>query len=155
VPQLRLVTEIQASADACFALSLDVDVHRQSTGGDEEVVAGVMTGEMALGDSVTWRARHFGVPWRMTSKITAYDRPRRFVDEQQSGPFAAWHHEHRFAEQDGVTTMTDLVDYRSPAGPIGALVDRIALERYMTDLLGRRNSFLKSAAESRGTPTPS
>ncbi|PAX90951.1 cyclase, partial [Streptomyces albidoflavus] len=28
---------------------------------------------MALGDTVTWRARHFGVVWRMTSRITAYD----------------------------------------------------------------------------------
>src|SRR5437667_12407456 len=33
----------------------------------------------SLGETVTWRARHFGVPWTVTSKITALDRPSRFV----------------------------------------------------------------------------
>jgi ligand-binding SRPBCC domain-containing protein len=154
VPHLHLVTEIDAPAEVCFALSLDVDVHRQSTGGDEEVVAGVMTGEMKLGNQVTWRARHFGIPWRMTSKITEYEHPIRFVDEQKSGPFASWHHEHRFVENNGVTTMTDVVDYRSPAGPIGVLVDRVALERYMTNLLNGRNAFLKEQAEARSSSRP-
>jgi hypothetical protein len=46
--------------------------------------------------------------------------------------------------------MTDLVDYRSPLGPIGSLVDRIRLERYMVELLQRRNEFLRRAAESQG-----
>ena len=148
MPHLHLVTQIDASAKTCFGLSLDVDLHRLSTGGHEEIVAGVRSGEMRLGDQVTWRARHFGIPWRMTSKITDYERPTRFVDEQQSGPFASWHHEHRFEEHDGVTTMTDLVDYRSPAGPLGTLVNRVVLERYMTNLLNRRNAFLKAQAEA-------
>ena len=148
MPHLHLVTQIHASAETCFGLSLDVDLHRLSTGGHEEIVAGVRSGEMRLGDQVTWRANHFGIPWRMTSKISDYERPTRFVDEQQSGPFASWYHEHRFEEHDGVTTMTDLVDYRSPAGPIGTLADRVVLERYMTNLLDRRNSFLKAQAEA-------
>ena len=142
-----MVTQINAPAETWFALSLDVDLHRLSTGGHEEIVAGVRSGEMRLGDQVTWRARHFGIPWRMTSKITDYERPTRFADEQQSGPFASWHHEHRFEEHDGVTTMTDLVDYRSPAGPLGTLVDRVVLERYVTNLLDRRNVFLRPQAE--------
>ena len=43
---------------------------------------------MSLGQTVTWQARHFGLPFRMTSKITEYERPTHFVDEQVSGPFA-------------------------------------------------------------------
>jgi ligand-binding SRPBCC domain-containing protein len=44
---------------------------------------------MKLGDTVTWRARHFGIAFQMTSAITDYERPIRFVDEQQRGPFSA------------------------------------------------------------------
>ena len=83
-----------------------------------------------------------------TRATSDYERPTRFVDEQQSGPFASWHHEHRFDEHEGVTTMTDLVEYRSPAGPLGTLVDRVVLERYMTNPLERRNTFLKTRAEA-------
>jgi ligand-binding SRPBCC domain-containing protein len=32
----------------------------------------------------------------MTSRITEWSRPERFVDEQVRGPFAAFRHEHLF-----------------------------------------------------------
>lgn len=41
-------------------------------------IGGVTTGVMRLGDSVTWR-----VVFRMTSAITEYQPPSRFVDEQR------------------------------------------------------------------------
>lgn len=44
--------------------------------------------------------------------------------------------------------MTDVVDYRSPLGPIGSLVDRLRLERYIVELLQRRNEFLRGAVEA-------
>jgi hypothetical protein len=45
--------------------------------------------------------------------------------------------------------MTDLVRYRSPAGPLGRLVDRVFLERYMRRLLMLRNAWLKDNLEAR------
>ena len=147
VPRLELVTMIDAPPERCFDLSLDVDLHTQSTGAREEIVAGVRSGRMVLGDDVTWRAWHFGIPFRMTSAITEYERPARFVDEQTRGPFSSWRHEHRFEPDGDGTRMVDVVDYRSPMGPIGSLVDRIRLERYMVDLLRRRNEFLRVRAE--------
>jgi ligand-binding SRPBCC domain-containing protein len=148
VPHLEVATTIDAPSSVCFDLCLDVGLHTQSTGAREEIVGGVRSGRMVLGDDVTWKAWHFGIPFTMTSKITEYERPVRFVDEQTRGPFASWRHEHRFEGRDGSTLMTDVVDYRSPLGPIGSLVDRVRLERYMVELLERRTEFLRQAAES-------
>ena len=147
MPHLELVTLIEAAPKRCFDLSFDVDLHTKSTGAREEIVAGVRSGQMVLGDDVTWKAWHFGIPFRMTSANTEYERPPRFVDEQTRGPFASWRHEHRFESNNGGTRMVDVVDYRSPMGPIGSLVDRTRLERYMVDLLRRRNEFLRVRAE--------
>ncbi len=149
MPHLELTTTIAAPPERCFDLSLDVDLHTKSTGAREEIVGGIRSGRMRLGDEVTWKAWHFGVPFRMASSITEYERPARFVDEQTRGPFATWRHEHRF-ELDGErrTRMVDLVDYDSPLGPIGRVVDRVRLERYMIELLQRRNEFLRHAAET-------
>jgi len=113
----------------------------------ERVVAGPRSGSMMLGDSVTWQARHFGIPFRMTSHIAEYDPPSRFVDEQTRGPFASWWHEHRFEPMNSGTLMTDVVRYTSPAGLIGRLVDRAFLQRYMTRLLAQRNAWLKQELE--------
>lgn len=106
-----------------------------------------MSGQLTIGDSVTWQARHFGMPFRMTSKVTEYEAGLRFVDEQQSGPFAYWWHEHRFIPLDGKTEMTDFVRYRAPVGFVGRLVDRVALRRYMVGLLESRNAWLKADLE--------
>lgn len=111
------------------------------------MVAGVRQGEMAEGETVTWRARHFGIPWRMTSVISAYERPMRFVDEQTAGPFHTWWHEHRFEETPSGTTMIDEVEFSSPFGPLGRLVNRLLLERYLTTLLIERNRWLREELE--------
>ncbi len=148
--ELVLRTAIRASADECFRLSLSVDAHTASMGRSKErAIPGVTQGEMALDQSVTWQARHFGIPFRMTSAITAYDCPYRFVDEQQRGPFRAWWHEHTFVERDGSTAMTDVVRYLVPAGPLGRLVDAVRLRAYMQRLLEARNAWLRSELERR------
>jgi ligand-binding SRPBCC domain-containing protein len=151
MPTFRLETVVAAPVVDCFELSLSVDAHTSSMGASgEKVVAGVTSGTMKLHDTVTWRARHFGVTFDMTSAITAYERPTRFVDEQQRGPFRLWHHEHRFsATGSGSTLMVDVVRFRAPLGPLGAVADALLLGRYMPHLLRRRNDWLKRTLESR------
>ena len=59
----------------------------------------------------------------------------------------------RMLERRGnATLMIDIIDFTSPVGPIGRVVDYIALERYMTKLIAQRNDFLKAAAESQLPP---
>ncbi|GAA5021581.1 hypothetical protein GCM10023258_11070 [Terrabacter aeriphilus] len=145
MPTFRLATLVPASAEDCFDLSLSVDAHVASMGrSDEQAVRRPAGGLLGPGDEVTWRARHFGLPFTMTSAITAFDRPVRFVDEQQRGPFAAWWHEHTFTAGDsGTTLMTDTIRYAAPLGPLGRLAERAVLDRYLPRLLAERNEWLR------------
>lgn len=144
MPAIVLENWIAAPPHECFELSLSVDAHLASMGDSEErVVAGVTAGVMGQDDTVTWRARHFGVPFRMTSRISECDAPSRFVDEMVSGPFRAWRHEHQFVAADGGTTMLDRVEFESPAGVIGRGANRLFLTRYMQRLLETRNTWLR------------
>lgn len=148
MPYIRLITHIAAPPEICFDVSRDVAVHLASSP-SERVVDGVRRGMMNLNDEVTWRARHFGVPWRMTSRIVEYLRPHQFVDEMQSGPFGRWWHRHAFEPTGTGTRMVDHVEYASPFGPLGSIVDRLVLTRYMTHLLRRRNQYVRAVAEER------
>lgn len=140
---------IAASPEECFDLSLDVEAHASSMArSGERIVGGRATGVMALGDTVTWQARHFGVPFRMTSTITEWTRPGRFVDEQVKGPFARWWHEHLFDGDGQMTRMTDRVSYRAPAGPLGSVIDRAVLTTYMRQLILERSAWLKVELEN-------
>jgi ligand-binding SRPBCC domain-containing protein len=148
---IRLETVIAAPAGDCFDLSLSVDAHTASMRRSvERAIGGVTSGVMKLGDTVTWRARHFGIAFRMTSAITEYQYPIRFVDEQLHGPFRRWWHEHTFtATRSGETVMGDVVQFKSPLGPLGSLADRLILDRYMPHLLRQRNAWLKTTLEAR------
>jgi ligand-binding SRPBCC domain-containing protein len=137
-------TRLSLTPAEAFDLSLRVDVHTASLAHSCERASANAGSMLGLGDEVTWRARHFGLPWTMTSKIVKWDRPSRFVDEQESGPFATFRHEHVFEPHGGGTRMTDRVAFRAPLGPIGRLFEKAVLGRYMRRLIQTRNGFLAS-----------
>lgn len=149
MPVLRLSTVIDAPMARCFDLARSVDLHTLSaehTG--EQIVAGVRRGLMGLDDEVTWSARHLGVRQRLSTRITAFDRPRHFRDSMLRGAFARFDHDHFFAEQGGRTEMRDVFDYDAPLGPLGDLVERLFLDDYLRRFLERRNREIKRVAES-------
>lgn len=127
-----------------FDLSLSVDAHTASLAASGERATTSVGATLGLGDDVTWRARHFGLPWTMTSRIVEWERPTRFVDEQVHGPFAMFRHEHLFEPHGADTRMTDRVKFRAPYGPIGTVVERVFLARYLCHLIQTRNAYLAS-----------
>ncbi|MBQ1442438.1 MAG: SRPBCC family protein [Renibacterium sp.] len=141
--RLVLRTVSSLGVQELFDRSLSIDEHTASMAESAETaIAGVRQGQIGWGESVTWRARHFGVWLTMTSKITELEAPWRFVDEQQRGPFKRFRHEHRFTETAEGTLMTDALVVTAPLGPLGWLAERIFLERYLHRLIDERNRYL-------------
>jgi ligand-binding SRPBCC domain-containing protein len=151
--RIELVTEIEATPERCFDLSRDIDIHlRAMAKSGERVVGGKTAGLMGLGEEVTWQARYFGVTHRHTSRITVFDRPRHFRDSMSAGRFKRFAHDHYFEPNGtGRTLMKDIVEFDSPFGYLGWLVDRFFLADYLGDLIAKRNGFIKAVAEGRET----
>lgn len=114
----------------------------------ERAVAGVTSGLIALGEIVTWRAKHFGIWQHLTSQITLFDPPYHFRDSQVRGAFQRFDHDHICIPVANGTRLLDLFDYTSPLGIFGKVVDMQILKRYMTKLLWQRNQVIKQIAES-------
>lgn len=150
MPTLEVLTSILAPPERCFRLALNVDLHIISTRQTgETIVAGVRRGELQLGDSVTFRARHFGVWQTLTSKITAVKAPHYFRDEMQRGAFRYMRHDHYFEIQEsGCTLMRDVFVFASPLGWVGQLVDTLVLKSYLRRFLVERGRVVKEYAET-------
>ena len=149
MPIIELKTDIAAPIEICFDLARSIDFHQLSIGSTRErAVAGVTTGLIGLGETVTWEATHFGIRQRLTSTITAYDRPHHFRDEMVKGAFSYIRHDHFFEEKNGLTTMTDRFDFGSPLGILGRLADRLVLVNYLRKFINHRNGLIKQYAES-------
>lgn len=103
MPTIELATSINATIEICFDLSRSIDLHQISTASTKEkAIAGKNSGLIGPGEFVTWEAVHFGIKQHLSSKITAFERPFHFRDEQLHGPFKFLKHDHYFKHVNGI-----------------------------------------------------
>ena len=149
MPVIYLSTEIHASPERRFDLSRSIDLHQISTAASgERASGGTRSGLISMNESVTWKARHIGISQTLTSRITAFDRPFHFRDEQQKGAFKYIIHDHYFDGRPGTALMRDVFNFQSPLGFLGSLADYLFLKKYLLKLLMERNRVIKEFAES-------
>lgn len=149
MPKIELVTEIIAPIEICFDLARSIDLHQISTANtSEKAIAGVTTGLIGLNEYVTWEAVHFGIKQQLSSKITAFDKPYYFVDEQMEGAFKAIYHQHKFSEADDKVLMLDIFEFSAPYGVFGRIFNALILTNYLKKLLLHRNEIIKNYAET-------
>ena len=86
--------------------------------------------EMSEGTLIDYRLKIHGIPIRWRTRISVWESPHRFVDDQLEGPYRWWRHQHRFEAVENGTQIYDQVDYGVPGGwPIHGLFVRRQLQR--------------------------
>lgn len=87
--------------------------------------------EVGEGTLIDYRLQLHGVPLWWHTRITGWDPPHRFSDEQISGPYRVWKHLHTFEPLEaGRTLARDRVEYRIRGGRAAqALAQRVLVER--------------------------
>ncbi|MDX2045255.1 MAG: SRPBCC family protein [Chitinophagaceae bacterium] len=149
MPVIELDTFINAPAEICFDLARSIDLHQTSMGkSKEKAIAGKTTGLIELNETVTWRAKHFGIWQTLTSKVIAYHYPEFFADEMVKGGFHSFRHEHHFIKTTHGTLMKDRFEFKTPLGWIGKIANQLFLTKYMTNLIAERNKVIKETAEN-------
>ncbi|WP_153798291.1 SRPBCC family protein [Foetidibacter luteolus] len=151
MPTIRLSTSINAPVERVFNLARSINLHTASMQHTKELaIAGKTSGLIEEGESVTWQAKHLFKTRTLTTKITAMAPYRFFTDEMTEGDFIMMKHEHHFIQQGNHTLMTDVFTFQSPYGILGKAVNGLFLTGYMTRLLNKRNSVIKTTAEGTG-----
>jgi ligand-binding SRPBCC domain-containing protein len=76
---------------------------------------------MQVGALIDYRLKLHGIPFRWQSRISRWEPPHAFADEQLTGPYRSWVHTHSFEEIEGGTLIRDSVDYALPLWPLSGL----------------------------------
>ena len=121
-------------------------------------------GPMVDGKLVEITINPFGLPLRLkwiSRLVDIVDGPelKKFVDVQQSGPFAYWRHDHIFEAgrsmvakgeehietkmREPGTWIRDRVEYEVPFGVLGLIGHAIYLERDLQNMFAYRSQFLR------------
>jgi ligand-binding SRPBCC domain-containing protein len=95
--------------------------------------------ELRMGTLIRYRlAWHGLIPMRWTCEITRWEPPNFFADDQVSGPYRLWHHEHRFESSGAGTKMYDTVRYALPFGSLGVVAHRVLVRRDLNSIFDFR-----------------
>jgi ligand-binding SRPBCC domain-containing protein len=107
----------------------------------------VIVGKSPVG-KLRWVAR---IVEHVPPHAVAFGEEARFVDEQQSGPFARWRHSHEFERiDDRSTRLVDRVDYAVPWGPAGWVADWLFVRWQIIAMFRHRHAATKKLLEVRG-----
>lgn len=119
MPEFTASSFINAPIDRVWAFHEDPSALARLTPPAQAIRVLSHTGGIAAGARLVISVKLFG-PLRVTWRAlhTQCAAPTLFVDEQESGPFAYWRHEHRFSSVNGGTQLTDSIVFRLPGGPL-------------------------------------
>lgn len=78
-------------------------------------------------------------PMKWLTKITNYEPPVKFVDEQLKGPYKKWIHTHSFNEINGKTIIKDNVKYDLYGGPLKYIIHKLFVKNKVRKIFEHRS----------------
>jgi len=101
-------------------------------------------GDIYPGQIITYKVSPLlGIPLSWMTEITHVVPGKLFVDEQRQGPYSLWHHQHQFEPGNNGTLMTDIVHYKLPLGPLGALAKSLFVGRQLESIFDYRKKVVE------------
>ena len=83
-----------------------------------------------------------GIKLNWVTEITHIKDKNYFVDEQRSGPYKMWHHEHILEETNDGIIMKDIVSYIPPYGIIGLILNKLFIKKQVKEIFQYRTKIL-------------
>ena len=93
-----------------------------------------------------------GLRFNWVTEITHVEAGACFVDEQRSGPYASWRHQHHFTSVPAGTEVRDIVHYVLPFGVAGDLLGYPVVRRRLRQIFGYRRTALTNRFGRMGAP---
>jgi ligand-binding SRPBCC domain-containing protein len=83
------------------------------------------------------------IPFKWVTEITHINEPFYFVDEQRTGPYHIWHHEHHFKAVDNGVLMTDILHYDIGKWVLGSIAGALFVHKKVEQIFDYRYRALE------------
>lgn len=92
---------------------------------------------------ITYKIKPFlGITMNWVTEISQVKDKQYFIDNQLSGPYKYWHHQHHFRATENGVEMTDILHYAAPFGLIGKLAEWLFVNRQVQHIFSFRKEKL-------------
>lgn len=104
-----------------------------------DIVTDPLPDKMYSGQLIEYRVKPLlGIPMKWITEIKNVEEGHYFIDEQRSGPYRFWYHEHWFEEANGQTLMRDKVTYGLPLGLMGRMANAMFVRKQLNEIFSYR-----------------
>jgi ligand-binding SRPBCC domain-containing protein len=84
-----------------------------------------------------------GIPLSWVTEITQVKEKEYFIDNQLTGPYKFWNHQHFFKEIPGGVEMTDILHYAAPFGPLGRISEVFFIRKKVREIFEYRETAMR------------
>lgn len=98
--------------------------------------------KMSIGTLIDYRLSLHGLPINWKTKITMWEPPYRFVDEQLKGPYKQWIHEHSFREDPDGCLISDKVNYQISGWIFPPLINTLFVRKDIEKIFSYRKKLI-------------
>jgi ligand-binding SRPBCC domain-containing protein len=110
-----------------------------------DIISENLPDKMYPGMIICYRVKPlFGIPVTWVTEITQVVEKKYFIDQQRSGPYALWHHQHFIEKSEEGILMTDIISYKPPLGFLGKIANKLFIRKKLEEIFNyRREALIK------------
>ena len=106
-------------------------------------IEAMSTAKIEAGSLIDYKLKIHGFPAKWKSKISKFEEGKSFIDEQVSGPYKKWVHQHDFTPIKNGTLISDTIVYKVPLGSVGNIFAGWFIRRDVNSIFNFRNKVIK------------
>jgi len=106
-------------------------------------IKGQFKGEIYNGMMIEYTVKPIGgmvMDW--VSEIKHVNKPYLFVDEQRTGPYKIWYHQHFFKQKGNKVEVIDVVYYALPLGLFAPIINHLIIKGKLNEIFSYRKKIL-------------
>ena len=104
-----------------------------------DIVTDPLPLRMYSGELIEYKVKPIlGIPLRWITEIKNVEHEKYFIDEQRSGPYRFWYHEHWFESTEHGVIMKDKITYALPLGVFGRLANSVFVKKQLSGIFEHR-----------------
>jgi ligand-binding SRPBCC domain-containing protein len=145
VEELYFRQELSVSLEEAWAFFSDPSNLKEITPPhmDFKVTSSHHGNQIYAGQIIRYTVRPIlGIPLKWCTEITHVEPFKYFIDEQRSGPYAFWHHQHHFKQIENGVLMEDILTYKVPFGILGDIANAIMVRKEVNEIFTYRKRIL-------------
>lgn len=135
--------ELPCSIEDAFDLTASPEGIRKISPPEMQLYFTSAPDKYAMGARIEFKVSAMGLVREIIHEVTAFNEPDSFTEQQVTGPFQHWIHEHLYERNDNGVIVIDRIEFLPPGGVAGMIMNAKKIRENLEDGFDYRHDQLE------------